>query len=790
MATVNQSMVAAVVGAATAAEASCQARISTAVAAASAASPADPSSAFTGLLETPLVWLGFSTAAPGRRMGPAGVGAVRELSIAGIGFDQLNSPELDTLFSCRVTSVSNASAAVNSAPTGVSPGDGANGAPRVVCSLPSWPHPLGQATVQLNYLGNATSTAVPFQGALGGNVLTFVQSYDQATLNHTAMVVTVTGVGFAPGDNLTCGYAAGGVSATVQAVALNTTTIVCDSIPAGRLRLGDGYNVPIMVTVMNPGGAAMAFGGVTGGNVVTLVDSCADGILDGNETDVDCGGAGRCSRCAMSDNCRVPADCDSGLTCEAGQCAVDNVHVPPAARSGLAPLVVQGTTQWSQPARRVTGLVSSTSVVVSQSWGSSLAPNDKVLIISVMAQASNGNINLSSVGNYEFGVVATVAGTSVTLAAPLTKQYDQGNPQHLVLMQRVGEYSSITVTSGGTVAAPWFNTATAGLATAANGGNTGIIAVTIEGSLTMQATAAISADGAGYWGGICNNRNDGGSGGGGGWGRGGGSLGTTNSGYPGNCRQGGGGGGGSVSTSVCNDGRGGLGGSGGGGGDNAPGGGGGHGTPGASGGNGDYSGCSSAGAGAVGRSGNGARQSGNSYGQSAIAGGGGGGDNCGGGGGGTYGSTTLEPQIFFGGSGGGSGIDSCNSQRNGGNGGGIIIIRAANVSASASATISARGTGPWFRSSRVQASSGSSDGGGAGGSVFLVVDGTLDRGTGNSFVNVQGGSGQSAYVWTTQYGGNGGAGRMRVQYGALAGSGQLGTPVPAYGDCGRRYDQC
>ncbi|MDC0746763.1 lamin tail domain-containing protein [Polyangium mundeleinium] len=46
--------------------------------------------------------------------------------------------------------------------------------------------------------------------------------------------------------------------------------------------------------------------------------SCADGVENGSETDVDCGGAG-CPPCGVGESCLAPADCHSGL-CATGLC--------------------------------------------------------------------------------------------------------------------------------------------------------------------------------------------------------------------------------------------------------------------------------------------------------------------------------------------------------------------------------------------------------------------------------------------------------------------------------------
>jgi hypothetical protein len=52
---------------------------------------------------------------------------------------------------------------------------------------------------------------------------------------------------------------------------------------------------------------------------VCSVATCADGTLDGSETDIDCGG-GSCVACSANQKCLVAADCLSGL-CTGGTCA-------------------------------------------------------------------------------------------------------------------------------------------------------------------------------------------------------------------------------------------------------------------------------------------------------------------------------------------------------------------------------------------------------------------------------------------------------------------------------------
>ena len=48
------------------------------------------------------------------------------------------------------------------------------------------------------------------------------------------------------------------------------------------------------------------------------VNACADGVRNGDESDIDCGGS-VCTRCAIGKSCTRPADCASGA-CDAGEC--------------------------------------------------------------------------------------------------------------------------------------------------------------------------------------------------------------------------------------------------------------------------------------------------------------------------------------------------------------------------------------------------------------------------------------------------------------------------------------
>ena len=76
---------------------------------------------------------------------------------------------------------------------------------------------------------------------------------------------------------------------------------------------------------------ATAMGGSAGSigePPLSTAETCSDGVLDGDEADVDCGGS-RCGACSTGASCRVGFDCE-GLSCLNGRCqqptCADGLH--------------------------------------------------------------------------------------------------------------------------------------------------------------------------------------------------------------------------------------------------------------------------------------------------------------------------------------------------------------------------------------------------------------------------------------------------------------------------------
>ncbi len=76
-----------------------------------------------------------------------------------------------------------------------------------------------------------------------------------------------------------------------------------------------GPSVPSIPPLPDAGPLFDAGGGTDAGSSA----SCDNGVRDGDETSLDCGGS--CPACADGDNCSVPGDCESGV-CQRGRCLV------------------------------------------------------------------------------------------------------------------------------------------------------------------------------------------------------------------------------------------------------------------------------------------------------------------------------------------------------------------------------------------------------------------------------------------------------------------------------------
>ncbi len=133
----------------------------------------------------------------------------------------------------------------------------------------------------------------------------------------------------------------------------------------------------------------------------------------------------------------------------------------------------------------------------SDTLSNGIAAGDEVMLINL--QGASGDAN--DIGIYEFKEVSSVTDSTMTFTTPIQYSYDgtTGSNQKVVV-QRVPNYTNVTIQSGGTLtASAWDGLATTPAAGA--GYLTGIVAFRATGTVDVQSGGSITSAGLGYAGG-------------------------------------------------------------------------------------------------------------------------------------------------------------------------------------------------------------------------------------------------------------------------------------------------
>jgi len=560
--------------------------------------------------------------------------------------------------------------------------------------------------------------------------------------------------------NTTCGINAQAIDgvdwASGNETATNNTAAFNISGGAFTVNAGTEGNVTTFVTgTINITGGSIAIGDTYAQIKINAPKYCTDTDADGWATDftfydATASGLRRCS--LMSSLSTI--DCDDAANSSDNSCGATRYG------DGIDGAVTISANTNINTANSISGrscadggdavnysvssLTDNTAVLTSTPASGCLAADDYMLLINQQGTSSN----YTNVGNYEVLKISSISTNTITFTENKINKYGNGasddtnigtaTTNQRVILQRVPQYSNLTVNASQTFSANDWNQVKSGvMAFYANG------TITVNGTIDVSTggysagTGGADRDGGGSF---CSN--DGGGTGGytnqngsaptAGLCGGGGGSGYYHSGAAGSATGGAGGGGGNAIASSGSTKAGG-------------GGAGGYGTAGTGGkgyNNGVNGGTNTRGAGGNG----GSPEAGYAYGG-------------GGGGGGTYGDATLT-DIFFG-SGGGAGASSNGGASRyggaGGTGGGIVLIQGSTITLGASSSINANGGngGNGYNESY----RGGDGGGASGGSIKLVGD-TLTLQT-TKVTATGGASGASSNSYD---GGVGGVGRIRIEY--------------------------
>ncbi len=131
------------------------------------------------------------------------------------------------------------------------------------------------------------------------------------------------------GNNTGIGIAVGGGSNTVDLNSVTQNATGVRVTGTGNLIIRNnakgnttGFNIAASNdygVILSSPGAAFTSSAAWANFADGVTPSCSDGIKNGGETDVDCGGATACPRCGNGKTCAAGSDCVSGI-CQAGVC--------------------------------------------------------------------------------------------------------------------------------------------------------------------------------------------------------------------------------------------------------------------------------------------------------------------------------------------------------------------------------------------------------------------------------------------------------------------------------------
>jgi len=130
---------------------------------------------------------------------------------------------------------------------------------------------------------------------------------------------------------------------------------------------------------------------------------------------------------------------------------------------------------------------------------SGFSPGDKVLLINMQGSSSE----YANVGAYEFLEIDSINSNEITFTSDVQNTYGENNNSdlsgQLIVLQRVPEYTDVTIQSNGTLTS-----------SAWNGGTYGVLAFYVSGTLDVQSGGEIDLEGLGYRGGLGGGHNSGG----------------------------------------------------------------------------------------------------------------------------------------------------------------------------------------------------------------------------------------------------------------------------------------
>jgi hypothetical protein len=198
----------------------------------------------------------------------------------------------------------------------------------VICPSPVSIEKKAAFHLSLVWLGRDDPVAIPFNGADKQDLVTFDMTWSAlTTAANTHIIVDVDGMDV--DEDYTCKFTQEDneeitKSETGKFLGDKGRKMDCGEQPTG-FAISETTSAVLFELYVKGAKTKASYAGPQGEGPVVHLNTCLNGEEDGDETDVDCGGACAAAgfECAANQACKADADCEGAIPCKDKKCGRD-----------------------------------------------------------------------------------------------------------------------------------------------------------------------------------------------------------------------------------------------------------------------------------------------------------------------------------------------------------------------------------------------------------------------------------------------------------------------------------
>jgi len=184
------------------------------------------------------------------------------------------------------------------------------------CDSPAYVTQKTKYSISVVYKDGKGAKKIPFQGVSGMAMLAFDMIWTKVAKQGSSIVVDVNGLDAKTTYMCQFADAASSAKKLQEARFLTKYKLDCGKQPSGfKISIRTSR---VVLKILAKGTTQFATFTGTGSETIEL-DSCANGVKDGAETDTDCGG-GACGKCAYGKACSKGSDCENDKCSKKNKC--------------------------------------------------------------------------------------------------------------------------------------------------------------------------------------------------------------------------------------------------------------------------------------------------------------------------------------------------------------------------------------------------------------------------------------------------------------------------------------